>query len=315
MRGLADICRGRGLGMGCWAIGGHGWGPADDTASLEAISCALDLGVDFFDTADCYGLGHSETLLSKALGAQRHEVFISTKGGVRWDDSGRVWKDNSPAYLRQALEASLRRLRLDSIPLYFVHWPDDKTPVEDVMEELQKMRHEGLVQAVGLSNFSAAELAEAQTCGPVEAVQVKVNLLDRKEFGALASSSGSAPTAVMAFGALAEGLLTGKFSPETVFPSTDHRSSAVAFQGEAFRRHLEFVADLKQLADGMGATASEVALASVLEMKGVGCALFGARNALQVRQNLACRELDLSTVRQEIARLVQEHGYAPVEWK
>ena len=106
------------LGMGCWAIGGHGWGKVKDADSIRAITCALKNGVTFFDTADAYGLGKSETLLADVLGSSRNDVVIASKGGVRWNESGTVWNDISPSYFRQAAENSLRRLKLDCIPLY-----------------------------------------------------------------------------------------------------------------------------------------------------------------------------------------------------
>ena len=119
------------LGMGGCPLGGHGWGPTTERDSIRAVERAVELGVDFFDTADCYGLGRSEELLSQALGSRRHEVTIATKFGVRWDKQNRTWKDTSAQYLRQALTASLRRLRLDCIPLYYIHWPDEHTPIEE----------------------------------------------------------------------------------------------------------------------------------------------------------------------------------------
>ncbi len=303
------------LGLGCWAIGGYGWGKADDADSREAINCAFDSGVRLFDTADCYGLGHSEKLLAKALGANRHQARISTKGGIRWDDSGRVWKDNSPAYLRQALEDSLRRLQLDCIPLYFVHWPDGTTPIAEVITELEKMKADGLVQSVGLSNFTFAELEEAGNHGKVDVIQVKGNLISRSEFLELLPICQHKGTNVMAFGVLAEGLLTGKFTPDTVFPIDDHRSNSSEFQGSKYLENLDFVTGLQDVADQLQAPLSNVALKVMLDQLGVDCALFGAKNPEQVRQNLACLNLDLTLVRKDLSHLIASFGYPPLQWR
>ncbi|MCP4293195.1 MAG: aldo/keto reductase [bacterium] len=303
------------LGLGCWAIGGHGWGQVDDESSIEAISFALDNGVQLFDTADCYGFGHSELILGKALGTNRHKVVVSTKGGIRWDENGKIQKDNSPTYLRTALQASLQRLKLDSAPLYFVHWPDGKTPIAEVMIELEKMRQEGLLQTIGVSNFSPEQLAEAGSYGKVDVLQVKVNLLEREKYLALANVCARDQIKVMAFGCLAEGMLTGKVKSDTQYPPTDHRSRNAFFQGDTLRKNLKFVAGLEVVAQQAQSSVANVALKSVLDHDGINCALFGARTALQVQQNLASLTVKLHPVQEKINNLVHSHNLPPLVWK
>ena len=121
------------MGMGCWAVGGHGWGKVIDKESIGAIRHAFDRGITFYDTADVYGLGKSEEILRQALGKKLNSVFIASKGGVRWDESGKIWNDNSPKYLKFAVEGSLRRLGIERIPLYYIHKLDYKTPITEIM--------------------------------------------------------------------------------------------------------------------------------------------------------------------------------------
>ncbi len=303
------------LGMGCWAIGAHGWGAVDDDDSIAAIRFAHDNGVRLFDTADCYGLGHSENILTRALGGNIGDVVVSTKGGVRWDSSGKVWKDNSPKYLRQALQESLKRLKLDCIPIYFVHWPDGKTPIDEVVRELEKMKQEGLIGAVGLSNFQVPEFERASATGVIDLLQVKFNLLTRRDFLLLEQAGALNGVKVMAYGCLGEGMLTGKYSSATVFPPDDHRVGNAAFQGEAFAKNLEFVQALSDLARSLKLPVANLALRAVMDQKGVQCALFGARNVKQVQQNIECNKIQLQAHQEAIDELVSRFDLPSLSWQ
>ena len=274
------------LGMGCWALGGHGWGKVDVNDALRAVSCAADNGVTFFDTADAYGLGLSEELLAKALGKSRNDVVIATKGGVRWNSRREVWTDISPSYLRRAVEASLRRLHLEQIPLYYLHKPDGVTLVQDSVAALERLREDGKIGAIGLANFSTGQLTDALQVAPVSAVQVRFNLFDRSVCRELLGICTRHAITVVAWGALADGLLTGKFSAETRFPDDDHRSRMSEFEGEAFLNNLATVASLERLAASRGRKVSQLALRWVLDRAKVTCSLFGAKTDTQVMQNL-----------------------------
>ncbi|ERR1039457_948559 len=274
------------LGMGCWAIGGHGWGRVSDEDSIRAVRCALENGVTFFDTADAYGLGKSETLLARAFGSSLNKVVIASKGGVRWNEAGKVWSDISPAYLRTAVENSLRRLKLDCIPLYYIHKSDGVTPIQDSVAALERLREEGKIGAIGVANFTADQLAEALQVAPVSAVQVRLNVFDRTACDELLGLCTRYAITLVAWGALADGLLTGKFTENTRFSNDDHRSRMPEFKGDAFSGNLRSVALLEHLAASRGHQVSQLALRWVLDYAKVTCSLFGAKTDRQVMQNL-----------------------------
>lgn len=278
-----DISR---LGMGCWAAGGHGWGNVCEDDSAAAIRCALDKGVTFFDTADAYGLGNSETLLARVLGASRKSVVIASKGGVRWNESGKVWTDISPAYLRKAVENSLRRLKLDCIPLYYIHKPDEVTPIQESVAELGRMREEGKIGAIGVSNFSADQLLEALRVAKIAAIQVRLNILERDKINNVSDICREHNITLVAWGALGDGLLTGKFKTVTTFPDDDHRSRMNLFAGENFLKYSTCVRELEQLAASRRHKISHLALRWVLDVAPFTCSLFGAKTDAQVKENL-----------------------------
>jgi myo-inositol catabolism protein IolS len=274
------------LGMGCWAIGGHGWGKVRDEDSSKAVRYALDNGVTFFDTADTYGFGKSETLLASVLGSSRSKVVIASKGGVRWNDSGRVWADISPAYLRQAVEKSLRRLNLDCIPLYYIHKPDEVTPIQDSVAALERMRKEGKIGVIGVANFTADQLLQALQVAPVSAVQVRLNIFDRSASEELFDICRKNEITLVAWGVLADGLLTGKFKTNTKFSEDDHRSRMPEFAGDNFVRLNKCLGLLDQLATDKGRKVGQLALRWVLDFKPYICSLFGAKTDIQVKENL-----------------------------
>ena len=274
------------LGMGCWAIGGHGWGKVNDEDSIRAVRCALDNGVTFFDTADAYGLGKSETLLADVLGTSRKDVVIATKGGVRWNESGKVWTDISPGSLRQAVENSLRRLKLDCIPLYYIHKPDDVTPVQESVFALARLREEGKIGAIGVANFNADQILQALQAAPIDAVQVRYNVFDQDNSKQILSICRDYNITLVAWGALADGLLTGKFKSVTIFPPDDHRSRMAEFDGENILRYAKCVEMLEELASSTGHRISHLALRWVLDIAPFTCSLFGAKTDTQVKENL-----------------------------
>lgn len=278
-----DITR---LGMGCWAIGGHGWGNVKNEDSILAIRCALEKGVTFFDTADVYGLGKSETLLAEVLGSSRDQVVIASKGGVRWNESGSVWIDISPSYLRQAAENSLRRLKLDCIPLYYIHKPDGVTHIEESVAALERLREEGKIGAIGVANFTADQLSQALQVAPISAVQVRFNIFDREKLTSVLNTCREHQITLVAWGALADGLLTGKFKTATAFSDDDHRSKMTEFDNDNFSRYAECVELLEQLAASMGHRLSHLALRWVLDFAPFACSLFGAKTDSQVKENL-----------------------------
>lgn len=274
------------LGLGCWAIGGHGWGKVSEEDSIKAVRCAFENGVSFFDTADAYGLGKSESLLSRVLGSSRNDVVIASKGGVRWNESGRIWSDSSPAYLRVAIDNSLRRLKLDRIPLYYIHKPDSVTPIKDSVAALARLREEGKIGAIGVSNFSADQLLQSLQVTQIAAVQVRLNILERAASKDLLDICKEYGITLVAWGALADGLLTGKFSSKSKFSDDDHRSRMPEFKGENFIRCNHYVKLLHELALNRGRHVSQLALRWVLDYEPFTCSLFGARTEFQIVENL-----------------------------
>jgi aryl-alcohol dehydrogenase-like predicted oxidoreductase len=283
---LSKIC------FGCEPLGGTDWGQIDVSDIASAISRALELGVNFFDTADVYGLGVSETRLSEFLGAKRHEVVIATKGGLSWTDApsgGRaiISRDSSPKYLRGAVEASLRRLRLDCIPVYFIHWPDPNTEIRSTFECLAKLRDEGKIGYIGCSNFSAAQVKEACEVSEVSLVQLPMNLLGEDMDADMAEWVQMKSIGVVAYNVLANGLLTGKYNENSRFPSNDRRSRLPLFQGDAYRRALQQVADISAAAQAENLTCAQYAISRVLRRAGVVSAILGIKNSQQLEEN--CR--------------------------
>jgi aryl-alcohol dehydrogenase-like predicted oxidoreductase len=282
------------LGLGGAATGGHGWGRFDDDDSRRAIALAFESGVTFFDTADVYGLGHAEEVLSDALGPRRHDVVIATKFGVRWDNTGRTWKDVSPTYLQQALDASLRRLRVDCIPLYYVHWPDGVTPLEETLAALERCRQAGKIRWIGLSNRSAEDVLRANRQIEVTSVQVRYNLLDRAQAESLVELAALREITLVTWGSLAEGLLTGKFSAASTFELDDRRNRYVNFRGTSFTENLAIVQSVREVATRLEKSSAQVALRWLLDTSGVGSVLFGAKTPRQVEDNLGALDWSLS---------------------
>ncbi len=280
--------------MGYWAAGGHGWGAVKDSESIAAIRHAFERGVTFFDTADTYGFGKSERILRQALGKNSKSVMVASKGGVRWDESGKVWNDSSPEYLRRAVEASMRRLEIEQIPLCYIHKPDNKTPISDMLGALLKLREEGKIGEIGVSNFTGSQLAEALTVAPVRAVQVQFNILQRAYGEKLAALCSPYNIKLVAWGALADGLLTGKFNRWSTFSKDDHRSHLPDFQGARFVENLRKVEALQKIASECQVTLAQLALRWVMDKYGWTCSLFGAKTAAQVEENLGATGWHLS---------------------
>lgn len=282
------------LGLGCWSMGKYGWGDVRDDESLAAIRTALDNGVTLFDTADVYGFGHSERLLAAGLGAARRDVVVSTKFGVTWTADGRTGRNCSPTYLDKALQASMERLQLDTIPLYFVHWPDAETPIEHTMRRLEEHRRDGLIEHIGLSNMPLEAIQRAATCARIAAIQLPINALLHRDFTDIIRFAIDERIGLLGYDILAKGLLTGKIGPDTTFPPSDQRSRDPEFQGSRLVRNLAQVAVLREIGGDYGKSPAQVAARWVLEQPGIPAALVGSRNSRQVEENLGALDWTLS---------------------
>lgn len=292
--------------LGCEQLGGADWGSHDPASARAAVERALELGITLFDTADVYGLGRGEQELGRALGARRRDVTIITKGGVRWSggaDGTRAttWRDSSPGYLRSAIEASLRRLALDVIPVYLVHWPDADTPLEATLECLEQARARGLIASYGLSNFEPSVVLLAASHFNVTASESSLNLLSPVQqvegFRALRARGIS----TLGYGALAQGLLTGKYSMGHAFEAGDRRRRLGHFTDEAFIHYRPVLKALAAVAGTLGRSQAEVAIRWVLDRGGATSVVIGARSPAQVSANCGAVGWTLSNA--DVARL------------
>jgi aryl-alcohol dehydrogenase-like predicted oxidoreductase len=283
------------VGFGCAAIGGHDYGAVDDESSLRAVQAAIDHGVTLFDAADVYGFGHSEEILGRALRSSRpSEVVVATKVGVRWDQSGRTSRDLSPAWIRQAARDSLRRLGVDRIDLYQLHWPDPSTPIEETMGAMLQLRTEGLIEHIGCCNFDESLVKSASRVAPIVSNQLPYSVADRsKEPTIRAAAAIGVP--LLAYNVLAHGLLSGKFGDTVSFQGTDLRRRSPLFTSDELARHRGLVDVLRAVATRHGRTPAQVAIRWVLQRAGVAVALVGAKRAEQVGENAGGSEWVLPT--------------------
>lgn len=298
--------------FGAWAIGGKGWGQVDDAESRAAIDRALELGINFFDTADIYGHGHSEEVLGTALKTVRDHVVIATKGGRRWNDGGNYRTDASPAWLHQAIDDSLRRLGLDYVDLYQVHWPDPRVPIEDSVAAADEIRKAGKARLIGVCNCSPDELTRAMSVCPIASSQIPLNMLYREYESTMLPLCEERGVGVMAYGPLAQGLLTGKFGRASAFDASDVRSQSALYRDAAFERNLELVEGLRPIAARLGKSMAQLAVAWVLSHRQVTCAITGAKRPSQIEDNAGGAGWTLSGEDlEEIAALLPESYQSP----
>lgn len=275
------------IGFGGWAMGKLFWGEdVVDEDSRAAVRQALELGINFFDTAPVYGAGHSESLLGEALAGHRDEVIIATKCGRHRTAEGVLYNDSSPAVIRAECEASLKRLRTEVIDLYQVHWPDEQTPFEDTMATLLDLREEGKVRAIGVSNFSVEMMQRMQAVGELTSTQPPYSLLKRGIETELLPFCREHNIAVLAYSPLQRGLLTGKYKPGAQFPESDTRSRDPLFQGEKLAQIAAAVEQMAALAAAYGKTAGQLAVAWVLNQPGLTVALCGAKRPHHIAESV-----------------------------
>lgn len=284
------------IAFGGDAIGGHHYGQVSEEDAIATVRRALDLGINFFDTADTYGFGRSEEILARALGDKRKDVVISTKFGVVWDSNGNITHDINPKRVYTAVDQSLRRLKLECIPLYFIHHPDGVTPIESTMEALTRCQEVGKIRYVGCSNFQPELIGEAHAEHPITAVQVPYNLIDREVEKTMLPFCKSLGINVLAYFPLAQGLLTGKHgAARPKLENQDARSRRWSyFQHDSFPAYLQVVSLLKVVARQYGVTPAQLALRWILDNQEVACALVGAKRTSHVEENAGAFGWNLS---------------------
>lgn len=289
------------VGFGAWAIGGGGWafawGAQDDADSVAAIREAVDLGINWIDTAAVYGLGHSEEVVAKALDGVANRPYVFTKCGRVWDEHRQIGKRLKAASVRAECEASLRRLRVDVIDLYQIHWPEPDEDVEEGWAEVAKLKAEGKVRWIGVSNFNVDQLKRASAIAPVVSLQPPYSMLRRDIEADILPHCAASNIGVLAYSPMASGLLTGAWTHERLasLPADDWRKGKnPLFQEPKFSRHLRLVEVLKDVGRHHGRTPGEVAVAWVLRHPAVTAAIVGARKAGQLKELVGAAELHLS---------------------
>jgi aryl-alcohol dehydrogenase-like predicted oxidoreductase len=274
------------IGFGCWAIGGYNYDGVDDRDSVAAIHKALDLGINLFDTADVYGFGYSEKILSRGLGSLRDKVIIATKFGVAWDENNNTYRDCSGKRVIEALEGSLRRLKIACIPLYQIHCYDDSTPISETMESLEKCRKAGKIRHVGCSNFSFDLTLEANKVQKLESIQLLYSFAKRHLETDMQRCFEELKMGTVAYGVLGRGLFSGKYNLKAEFGKYDSRSRDENFHGEKLRKNLELVSVLRKIGMKYGKTPSQVAIRWVLDNPYMTCALTGIKRPEQIVENV-----------------------------
>ena len=300
------------LALGCWPIAGMTSLGVNDADSIATIQACFDLGINFLDTAYCYGpAGESERLIARALGARRREMVIATKGGIEWGADRKQILDGRPATLRRHCEESLRRLATDRVELLYLHAPDPNTPVAESAGELKRLLDEGKTLAVGVSNFNVAQLeAFAAEC-PIAAFQPPYNMLQRGIEADTLPWCVAHQVAVVIYWPLVKGLLAGKLRRDHVFPETDSRRKYPMFQGEEWQRNHDLVDELRRIAERRGRTVSQLVLNWTIHQPGITVALVGAKRPDQIVENAGCLGWELSGAeRAEIDAALARRGAA-----
>jgi len=283
------------VSLGTWVYGGKNWGKVDDKESIASIQKAIESGINLIDTAPVYGDGHAEKIVGKAIKGNRDKVFIATKCGLQKRERTFI-HDLSPSEIRKELEHSLSRLNIERIDLYQCHWPDPKTPIEATLDEMLKMRSEGKINHIGVSNFDQPLLEKALAVAPIVSLQSQYSLLERSiEESHLLEFCKEKGIGVMTYGSLAGGLLTGKYKSLPTFPKKDARRFFYPFyNGQEWRRYYGFVEAIRKIAQEKKKPLVQVALNWLIQQSGVTTALVGARTTEQMKKNAQAIQGELS---------------------
>ena len=296
------------VGLGTWAIGGpwqYGWGPQDDDEASAAILKALDIGINWRDTAPAYGLGHSEELVGQALKQVKQKPLVATKCGLLWNEKKEKVTCLKRESIRQECHASLKRLGVDVIDLYQVHWPDPDEDIEEAWEEMAKLAKEGKVRFIGVSNYNVEQIERIREIHPVASLQPPYSMIHREVEDELLGYCAENNIGVVAYSPMQRGLLTGKFSQERLaaLPIDDHRRRSPDFHDPQFTAALQLVDKLKVIAERNGKTCAQLAISWVLRRPEVTAAIAGARRPDQITETAPASDWDLS--QQDIEEIEQ----------
>jgi aryl-alcohol dehydrogenase-like predicted oxidoreductase len=288
------------IGFGAWAIGGgnwdFGWGAQDDTASIEAIHAALDAGMNWIDTAAVYGLGHSEEIVGKAVKGLAEKPLIFTKCSMRWDAERKIFRSLHAASVAEELDNSLRRLGVETIDLYQIHWPIPEEEIEEGWAELARQQKAGKIRWIGVSNFNVAQMKRAQAIAPVTSLQPPYSMLRPAIEQEILPYCQEQGIGVINYSPMVSGLLTGKMTAERVaaMPSDDWRRKAVEFNEPRLSRNLRLVELLREIGAAHGVEPGVVAVAWTLHHPAITAAIVGGRSGEQVRGIAPALRLRLS---------------------
>ncbi|WP_342497154.1 aldo/keto reductase [Bacillus sp. FSL K6-2861] len=288
------------IGLGTNAVGGHNLYPnLNEETGKELVREAIKSGVTMLDTAYIYGVGRSEELIGEVLKeCNREDVFIATKAAHRKEGDDFVF-DNSPAFLKQSVEDSLKRLQTDYIDLFYIHFPDEHTPKDEAVQALNELKKEGKIRSIGVSNFSLEQLKEANKDGLVDVIQGEYNLLNREAEKTFFPYTTEHGISFIPYFPLVSGLLAGKYDENTTFPEGDLRNDQAHFQREQFKENIKKVNQLKPIAEKHNADTAHIVLAWYLARPEIDILIPGAKRADQLKDNMKAASITLSA--EEIA--------------
>jgi aryl-alcohol dehydrogenase-like predicted oxidoreductase len=276
------------IGYGAWAIGGgnweFAWGSQDDDESVRTIERAIDSGINWIDTAAVYGLGHSEEVVAKALKNLSSKPYVFTKCSMRWDNERKIYRSLKASSIQEELENSLRRLKLDVIDLYQIHWPDPQDEIEEGWEALAKLKEQGKIRFIGVSNFNVEQMKRAQKIAPITSLQPPYSLLNRRIEAEILPYCQENKIGVINYSPMVSGLLTGKMTAERIaeMPADDWRKRSANFIEPRLSRNLKLVEILREIGKQHGVDPGVVAIAWTLRHSAITAAIVGARRPDQV---------------------------------
>jgi aryl-alcohol dehydrogenase-like predicted oxidoreductase len=278
------------IGFGAWAIGGgdwsYAWGPQDDNESIAAIHRALELGVNWIDTAAIYGLGHSEEVVARALKSASSRPYVFTKCGIRWDANRTSYRSLKAASVSEELENSLRRLGVETIDLYQIHWPDPESEIEEAWEALARFRKQGKVRWIGVSNFTVEQMKRVREIDPITSLQPPYSMLRPAIEAEILPFVRDNGIGVISYSPMVSGLLTGKMTAGRIaaMPADDWRQKGIEFKEPRLSRNLRLVDELREIGNRHSVSPGVVAVAWTLHNPGISAAIVGGRSAKQVEE-------------------------------
>lgn len=298
------------VAMGCWPIAGMTSIDVNDRDSLATLHSAFDQGINFFDTAYCYGAnGESEKLIASALGSHRNEIVIATKAGIHWDQDKVRHIDGRPEKILAEVDESLQRLDTDHVELLYHHAPDPNVSVADSAGAFREVLDSGKALTIGVSNYSIKQMEEFASVCPIQAVQPPFNMLQRDIESDILPYCIEKNISVMCYWPLMKGLLAGKLSRDHVFAANDGRAKYPMFQGEEWQKNQDFVDELRKIAEEVGKTVSQVVINWTIQQPGITVALCGAKRSFQIEESAGGFGWELTAVQlDKISKAIERRG-------